>query len=399
LNVIQQANGDDHGFLYINMKARFLEEITLSRKDLVKSPTDVTLYRTYFNTNEYRWELLNQKQEKQASFKLTNVKLYPEYLLLNNIDALKKIVDTKPHNNRDWLPASMTIIEASIGCRFSESLVVKFEISTQPTYPSNLWIIQTGVFKDGADVTRKYSKALRAWTNKGNSAESFVLTDIEKKQLNMINDMVIPRPVLYREKGINPEYIINLIKLIRKRVWEIYALQNMWVPGVNNAAEGENWLKLQFNVRDVGSRREFTEKLIQNNSRFLRSFLGKDSILLQDNVSHSFRKLYASYSYELMGSGTQQSYWFMNLLGHKNISASFNYMNLAVKMGLKVNETDVSKLLEIIANIKTDSDKIKLEMNSRVQTEEKLKTALPGIEDDFVYIRIDPLKYKRFDTD
>jgi hypothetical protein len=292
----------------------------------------------------------------------------------------------------------MSLIQASIGCRFVESLVVKFEISEQSRFPGDLWIVQVGVVKDSSDIARKYNKALRAWVSKGNTAETFDPSDEEKKQLDIINDLVVPRPVMFRHKGINPKYIIDLIKKVRKRVWDIYAAQNMWVPGVNDDEEDEQWRNLNFIVRNIASRREYTQKLIQQNGKFLRRFLGADSILLQDNISHSFRKLYASYSYELMGSGTQQSYWFMNLLGHKNISASFNYMNLSVKMGLKSNQTDVSKLLEIIATIKTNNDKLKTEMEGLVQTEEQ-KTELPGIEDEPVYLRIDPMIYKHFDTD
>ena len=389
---------DNQGGAENSSRQRLIQALR-SRTELVTSPAVEATFRTYFYMKEYRWELLHKKQEQQAGFKLNNVKLYPEYLLLRDVDGLQNILKTKPHTDRDWLPAAMTLIEASIGCRFVESLVVKFEVSTQSRFPSDLWIVQEGAVKDSSQTARNYNASLRKWIAKGNTAESYKPSDEEMKQLNIITDLVIPRPVLYREMGINPRYIIQLIKKVRKRVWEIYAAQNMWVPGVNDDEEDKLWLNLNFIVRDIASRREYTQKLIQQNSKFLRRFLGADSILLQDNMSHSFRKLYASYSYELMGSGTQQSYWFMNLLGHKNISASFNYMNLSVQMGLKSNQTDVSKLLEIIAANKTSFEKIKSEMNSMVQTNVKEKTALPGIEGESVYIKIDPMKYKHFDND
>ena len=218
-----------------------------ARKDLVTSPAVEAMFRTYFFMKEYRWELLHKKQEQQSSFKLNNVKLYPEYSLLKNIDDLKNIVDTKEHDNRDWLPSSMSLIQASI------ALVVQFEISEQSRFPGDLWIVQVGVVKDSSDIARKYNKALRAWVSKGNTAETFNPSDKEKKQLDIINDLGVPRPVLFRHKGINPKYIIDLIKKVRKRVWDIYAAQNMWVPGVNDDEEDEKWRNLNFIVRNIGS--------------------------------------------------------------------------------------------------------------------------------------------------
>jgi integrase len=129
----------------------------------------------------------------------------------------------------------------------------------------------------------------------------------------------------------------------------------LYVPGVEDEpADLEKWLNLNFVISSVKDRREIAQKFRNAADRFMVRFFGKDSILLKDNSTHSLRKLYASYSWLLYGQGTQQSFWYQHLLGHRNPMASFAYMNLAIQPGLKVVETDQSRLLQKIGAMKTD---------------------------------------------
>jgi hypothetical protein len=109
--------------------------------------------------NQKRWDNLHEKRDAQETFRLNNVKLYPEYALLRNVDRLKRIADTMPHEHRDWLPAATCLIQLSIGTRYIENLVVKFQISDQLQYDPALYIVQTGAAKESSETARKYNKA------------------------------------------------------------------------------------------------------------------------------------------------------------------------------------------------------------------------------------------------
>jgi hypothetical protein len=209
-----------------------------------------------------------------------------------------------------------------------------------------------------------------------------------EEKLNVIPTAVIPKPVLFNSKKITPEYLINTIKKLRKQIGKSYNDANMLVPGCASTGEQEKWLNLEFIIEDAKSRSMLRTKYLNKNNTFMERFLPKDSVLIIDNKSHSWRKLYAAYSYKTIGelSGYEISSWYRVVLYQSSLTACFRYMTLTIRMGLKIDKTSYSELLTILASYKSDIDYLKSKVQQYENENVRKETALPGIEDDFVYL-------------
>ena len=115
---------------------------------------------------------------------------------------------------------------------------------------------------------------------------------------------MIVKPVLFAEYGITPERVIKLVRDIRSYITK--------TAGTN--------LSLQ----------ELSAELLKPTIKLFDELWAPTGFLkLFYNKTHTWRKIYASYSLTLFNNGGNINIWIMKVLGHTNIATSFAYANVS----------------------------------------------------------------------
>ena len=71
-------------------------------------------------------------------------------------------------------------------------------------------------------------------------------------------------------------------------------------------------------------------------------------------------------------------------------------MNLQISPGLKIKQLDTGKLLQLMANNKTDFESLKSKIDEVYNKELKDQFGLPTTNNSLVYIKINPQHYQEF---
>ena len=204
------------------------------------------------------------------------------------------------------------------GARWIEVLLVsQFNLSDQEKYVPDLYIVVVGVAKEGSKARKLFKKRLQE--AKASENENMLLelaSEVEQDMLDVLPDVIIPKPVLFHDKGVTPQFILDTVERIRKLIRK------------NSPDIAEN--RQALSAKYVGKSIDFfntcwPEKLID---RFV-------------NKTHTWRKLYGAYSFRLFKPYDNINSWLRDVLGHESLATSFSYADVTVVPHVEVKTPDV----------------------------------------------------------
>jgi hypothetical protein len=283
-----------------------------------------------FVMNEKLTTILQSERKEKQLVKLVNIVKIDDYTMLKAVNKLIKIVKG-PKSSSQWLHAAVQLVQASVGSRWIEPLVVsKYELSTEPKYPADTYIVITGVAKKGSKALREFKKKLGTEMERSTGDESNnVLIDLvdssQQDLLDILPDVVIVKPVLFSEYGINPAYIIDLVAQIRKFI------------GYET------------------DRQLLSKKYLGKSIALFDSLWPKALLMTFHNKTHTWRKIYCSYSFILFDQYGNLNIWIMKVSGHMSISTSFAYADLTVVPHVILQDKNYSV---VISRLETDNKKL-----------------------------------------
>ena len=283
--------------------------------------------------------VLKTQVQTKNSFEIRNIYNVPEY---RYIEVMQKVFALyEKHKNRkdiDWFTAGSTLIMACTGARFVESChVSKYELSKSSLFDPNLNVVVRGLAKKGKQSKKIYGKLLReARENKDEDRVIELSAFQDKDVLDLVPDVVLTRPILsFGIKQITPTFLVDVQASLREFIRD-------------NVEQG-SLTDLQYNTK-ISNSKYYSKTVKLFNTIFTRA-----ELLKFRNRLHSYRKLYASYSWHYYGLYDKnfQSH-VADVLGHSSLSASFFYSTVGVKLGVKINETDVNiinKITEMLVKL------------------------------------------------
>jgi hypothetical protein len=317
-NVFKALNGlmnpilysDEKGGAESTYRSGFLD--TLQKHTWYKSEMREHLKssKTFF-LNPVSLQILKNDRVEKTAYRLRNVIQVPDLHVFELVKILIKEAKRTYHDEK-WLNSSIQLVQASVGSRWIEATnVSKFSLSPDDKYDPDVYIVCTGLAK-----TTRTPKIVE--TKNGN-----VLEEIDDDDdLEVDAEGLIVKPVLWPEYGVTPKFIIQLVKDIRS-----YLALKLGKEKITNS---KNDMKL---VRD-----KFLGKAI---ALFDNLWKGKNILHKFRNKTHTWRKIYGSYSHKLFNRDGNINSWLMDVLGHISLITSFSYANLTVIQYVTLQDKDV----------------------------------------------------------
>ena len=247
--------------------------------NILESPAKKSNVSKFFHLSPVANDALRKEREQLRDSRLTeNVKI-PDIVMLEIVHKLVKSVE-KPLRDIQWFSAAVQLVQASVGSRWIEVCrVSQFELSTEPKYDPSIYIVVKGVAKEGTKASAKFRKEYEEALNEGDEvklAELNALTD--EKLTGSLPDVVIVKPVLFAEYGITPERVIKLVRDIRSYIAKTVSAN----------------LSLQ----------KLSAELLRYPIELFEELWAPTGFLkLLYNKTHTWRKIYASYSLLLFNNG------------------------------------------------------------------------------------------------
>jgi hypothetical protein len=147
-----------------------------------------------------------------------------------------------------------------------------------------------------------------------------ILEEIDDDDLEVDTTGYIVKPVLWREYGVTPKFIVDLVAEIRA-----YLAKKLGKERITNSLN---------DMQLVRSR--YLKKTIDNFDK-----LWEDSGIKFFNKTHTWRKSYCDYSHQLYNRNGNSNLWIMMVLGHTRIETSFSYANLIVVQYVTLQDEDL----------------------------------------------------------
>ena len=270
-----------------------------------------------------------------------NIKI-PDHTVLQIVRKLKAIVDETDHDTIEWFNAAVSLLQVSTGARFIEAAWFStFEISDEPeVYDPDLYIKVVGIAK--VVLLGAYKKEYyEAFENNDHKK----LAELEEKTSEevkaSIDDAVIMRPMLFNDRGVTPQFLVDMSIDIKKYVRKICG------------PEPE--------LKDIDA------ALLPGVNRFFATLWSPAMLAsFKRSKSHMWRKIYANYSFKLYDPEGSINSWIMKVLGHADLMSSHNYANVNIVIGVKVADPDLkaamSAMREEMNNIKEENARLKVMM-------------------------------------
>jgi hypothetical protein len=272
---------------------------------------------------------LKVKRSSERTYRMNNIQHVTEYEYLYTVQNMVDDVNKYRTGENKWFGAATNLISAACGSRWIEScFVTSFELSEIKKYDKNLYIVARGIAKENRKRLNMNQKIYNEAVERGLSTkdaleetETSVIKGIE--YIDVLPDTIIVKPVLFHRYGITPEYIVKLSK-------EIETFVNKNVPRVNN----EN---------DETYRKRLSSRLYMYSNKYFKSIWNGKTLRMFNNVTHTWRKLYASMSFQSYGGAgfnINQQFWYQQVLGHSDLQTTFSYSTLVVKPTVKAQNED-----------------------------------------------------------
>jgi len=345
-----------------------------------------------FRQDEYS-AAINQKNKKEKiTYAIRNIVDINDYRYLDIVSKVIKDVKKLKKNSTKWLDASIALIQASCGSRWIEVATVStYTMSEINKFDPNLYIVVTGVAKETGKALSKFQKKYDEAVSSGKEDVLIELADTTRQDLiETIPDKLIVKPVLFSHFGITPEYIVTLSEDVQDYV-------RLLVP--------------RNGMNDIQYRSAVAAKLYASSNDYFKKLWSARELRGFNNTTHTWRKLYASYSYQVYGgngSVMNQQAWIEDVLGHTNLLTSFAYSNVVVTPSVKAQDPElrrmyvqleerVRKLEDINQELRTENAFLRRVESDTISTE---TVSLPTrVDGEFVDVESFTGLKKRFKPD
>jgi len=295
---------------------------------------------------EKRYQMLISNQQQGVSAAVQNPDTVDEYVLLQKIKVLLR--DYKNPVGDSWVQPAIAILQAATGRRWIEALVLtKFSLSEQSKFPPDLYVVVNGIGKDQKTAINMW-KAAKKVANSDEKAELDSLS-AEEVQATYGKTRRIPVPVLYRELGVTPQFILEISERLHDHVMN--EVENAFDLSPAELKEPESTLT------DVNVQKHLRSTYFKKSTAYFAEVW--NSVKFK-NVTHTWRKLYAYYSWLIFAPHENINAWVMKVLGHSSLIASFNYLTIAViphvNANPKIHGVLLSKQAARIAKLEADME-------------------------------------------
>ena len=293
---------------------------------------------------EKRYQMLISNQQQGVSAAVQNPDTVDEYVLLQKIKVLLR--DYKNPVGDSWVQPAIAILQAATGRRWIEALVLtKFSLSEQSKFPPDLYVVVNGIGKDQKTAINMW-KAAKKVANSDEKAELDSMS-AEEVQATYGKTRRIPVPVLYRELGVTPQFILEISERLHDHVMN--EVENAFDLSPAELKEPESTLT------DVNVQKHLRSTYFKKSTAYFAEVW--NSVKFK-NVTHTWRKLYAYYSWLIFAPHENINAWVMKVLGHSSLIASFNYLTIAViphvNANPKIHGVLLSKQAARIAKLEAD---------------------------------------------
>ena len=349
--------------------------------------------------SDMRKTMLEASRAEKDVMKAQKILKYHEYELLINVDELLAIVEKRDQD--DWWFYALILLQLAFGPRWVELLISKFEQSRQDSYNPTFYVAQTGFAKESTAVARRYSQKLTKHLQEGKSLDDFSISEEDTEKLDYNPEQTVLKPVLFQAKGLTADVWIQLLKDVRSEIKREMDEKGRYIPGLEPSDDDEkdsadgltrDWLELKHIITEPDDRKRMADFFYKRTADRVKKFW-HGTVVVQRNVTHSLRKLYASLSHQRFGQDMTPNSWYMHVLQHSNMAISFAYMVLVVEPGLKKSEyTDMSKMLDLFGGLTSKIAALEKEVHS---LKNKDKVQFQSNDRDMVWIGKFNSKYNR----
>ena len=322
------------------------------RSELLSSKT--------FLLSDISMTLLKKDREQKKLVRLKQIIKVPDIDLFAIVKIL--VNETGKSHDEKWLVSAIQLVQASVGSRWIEvTNVSKFSLP-EDKYQPDTYIVVRGLAKDKSPPKVVEEK------------NGDILEEIDNnEEVEFEPSGVVVKPVLWREYGVTPAFIVQLVGDIRE-----YLAKRTGSTITTSKASMKA-------VRD-----KFLGKTIDDFDR-----LWEESGIEFRNKTHTWRKVYGSYSHLLYDRDGNLNIWLMQVLGHSRIETSFSYANVVITQFVKVQDED---LKVEYSRLKTDyQDLVKLvkqqgKMLEKLQTMSYVQPQEEEDEEEIIHLVALPMK-------
>jgi hypothetical protein len=249
------------------------------------------------------------------------------------VKQLIEDVKSRRTGSTDWFNAATALIQAATGARWIEAAIVsQFKLSDIPKFNEDLYIVAVGVAKETGKALKKFYREYQDAVSRGDEDAIVRMADTTQQDLiETIPDKVIVKPCLFHEFGITPKVIVDLSIDVKQFV--------------------ANQVPRKPSQTDVQFRSAVSKKLYQSANNYFKSLWTSQELRKFNNTTHTWRKLYVSYSFWVYGgngSVMNKQAWIEDTLGHTNVQTSFSYSNVVVRPAVTAQDPNLKAELAVL---------------------------------------------------
>jgi hypothetical protein len=256
---------------------------------------------------------------------MRNITQIDEYRFLTIVQRIISDVNKAEPMTQIWLDCASALIQVCCGSRWIETVTVSsYTLPEAPAFSQHLYIVVSGVAKESSKALNRFYKAYQQAEADNTLEELAIIHETDQSLMDEVPDRVIVKPCLFGSYGITPAYIVDLAAKVQEYV-------ESKVPKAKKGKES-----------DVQYRSRVSSALYKKANEYFHSLWSTTERKKFRNTTHTWRKLYASYSYYSFGNGTNQQAWYEDVLGHDSITTSFSYSDVTVRPGIKATDPELS---------------------------------------------------------